>query len=75
MKRTRLVLLSLGLAVAAGLSGQKVQATCQAYGNCELTCEPRYEACLNGTTHPECGGADPCCYNTVSRCFECCIWY
>jgi hypothetical protein len=75
MKRTRLILLALGLAVAFSFSGQKAQAYCQSYGNCELNCLPREEACLNGTLHPECGGDPTCCYNTVARCYECCIWY
>ena len=75
MKRVRLTLLVLGLAVAFGLTGQKAQAVCTSYGNCELNCLPREEACLAGTLHPECGGDPNCCYNTVARCYACCIWY
>lgn len=75
MKRARLVLLMLVLAVATGVTGQKAQAYCTSYGNCELTCAPREQACLDGWTHPECGGDGTCCSNTVARCYECCIWY
>lgn len=63
--RVRLFSLLVLLGVLAGILITPASQTADAAICCEA-CEARYQSCLNGTLYPACGGADPCCYNSVS---------
>ena len=76
MRQRRLWVALFILALALGMTGFADRSADAVYcGSCEHNCMPREEACLAGLLHPECGGDSTCCYNKVSSCYQCCIWY
>jgi hypothetical protein len=67
---TKLCLVLMVTAATLGMIGTSTQRNADAAVCCS-ECPDRYQACYDGSDHPDCGGDPVCCNNSI-HCYSFC---